>query len=289
MKRWQTWITLFFLAVLVFVIPPFVHLQNVYAYRSAHTVVSQQPTTISSRQVIDDALVLGHNVHVAGVVNEALVVIDGDVHLASTARVDIVVDLGGRVYFDPGAHVHEMMHLSLSTPFWNGALFGGVAILLLWCGTFLVSLGLVLIVVAIAWGLRKYAERPLEALERSVRRTGFAGLLTSVLTLAVSGLLVATLIGIPLAAMLVVLYLVMGIIGLSVVSIWLGEVFFRERLQDRPYWIHALAGASLLMAFSNIPLVGYVLFFIMWNVAIGVSMIWFWKLWISRRKRGKTS
>ena len=288
MKHWQTWITLLFLAVLVCFVP-FMHLQNVYAYRSAHTIVSQQPTTISNKEVIDDALVLGHNVHVTGVVNEALVVINGDVHLASTARADVVVDLGGHVYSEPGAHVNEMIHLSLSTPFWNGAMFGGVAVLLIWCGTFLVSLGLVLVLVAIAWGLRTHAEKPLETLERSVRRAGFAGLLTSVLTVAVSGLLVMTLIGIPIAAILVFFYWVLGIIGLSVVSIWVGRLFFRERLRDCSYWIHALAGASLLMAFCNIPLVGYVLFFIIWMIATGVSVIWCWRLWVSRRKRGKTS
>lgn len=286
MKRWLMWTGLAILVLLLCLIP-FLHFQNVYAYRSAHTIISRHATFIRNGQVIDDAFVLGHNVQVAGNVNEMIVVIDGDIHLLSTARTDVVVDLGGRVAFAPGAHVNKFIHISLRTPFWNGALVGVVAVLLLWGGTFLVSVGLALVAVAMAWGLRSDIQTPLQLLEQSVRRAGFAGLLTSVLALAISGLLVETLFGIPLAVVITVLYLGTGMVGLSVVAVWVGRLFFRNKMPDRPFWVYALAGVSLLIAFFNIPFIGIVLFLMMWMIAVGVSMIWFWKFWIIHRKRGR--
>jgi hypothetical protein len=286
MKRWLMWTGVAILILLLCLIP-FLHFQNVYAYRSAHTIISRHATFIRNGQVIDDAFVLGHNVQVAGNVNEMIVVIDGDIHLLSTTRADVIVDVGGRVAFDPGAHVNKLIHISLHTPFWNGAVIGIFSALLLWVGTFLVSVGLGLVAVAMAWGLRSDIQTPLQLLEQSVRRAGFAGLLTSVLTLAISGLFAATLFGIPLAVVMAVLYVGMGIIGLSVVAVWVGRLFFRDKMSDRPLWVYALAGVSLLIAFINVPFIGIVLFLMMWMIAVGVSMIWFWKFWIMHRKQGR--
>ena len=283
MNRLLTWTGLTLLILLLCSIP-FLHFQRVYAYRSAHTIISRHATFIRNGQVIDDALVLGHNVQIAGTVNEMIVVMDGDIHLLSTARVDVVVDLGGHVVFAPGAHVNKLIHISFRTPFWNGTIVGVFAVLLLWSGTFLVSVGLALMAVAMAWGLRSDLQTPLQMLEHSVRRAGFAGLLTSVLALAISGLLVATLFGIPLAVVLAVLYFGTGMAGFSVVAVWIGRIFFRDKMPDRPFWVYALAGVSLLTAFFNIPFIGIVLFVIIWMIAVGVSMVWFWKFWIMHRK-----
>ncbi len=286
MNRWLTWSGLTLLILLLCLIP-FLHFQNVYAYRSAHTIISRHATFIRNGQVIDDAFVLGHNVQVAGTVNEMIVVMDGNIRLLSTALTDVIVDLGGRVEFAPGAHANKLIHISLRTPFWNGALVGVVAVLFLWGGIFLVTVGLGLLAVAMAWGLRSDLQAPLQMLEQSVRRAGFAGLLTSVLTLAISGLLGATLFGIPLAVVMAILYIGVGMVGLSVVAVWVGRLFFRDKMPDRPLWVYALAGVSLLIAFFNIPFIGGVLFFIMWMISVGVSMIWFWRFWILHRKQGR--
>ncbi|SHK21838.1 hypothetical protein [Alicyclobacillus tolerans] len=285
-KRWWMGLAIGAVAVLVCLVP-FFHLRNVYAVRSAYTIFRQQNTSIARGQVVDDALILGHNVNLSGHVYEILAVINGNVHVTSSGSADILVDLGGQIFLDHGAHVHQLYHLSLSTPFWNGVLLGGMFALLLWMGMLVLSMGLLFITTIVAWVFQEYTVVPFNILKSSARTAGIAGLLMTVICLAVSGLLAVTLIAIPLAAVAVVLFVIAGILGLSVVALWIGDLFWRESNQKRPEWVRAMMGSSLMLAFCNLPWIGLLFFCIFWLIGIGTIALWLGEVWRKRGKRGK--
>lgn len=254
-----------------------------------HAVVSQQDTVIRRGQVVEDVLVLGGNATVAGHVTDILVVINGNVHLTPTATTGIVVDLGGTVQQDTGARVEAVYHLSLSTPFWSGALFGSTFIALLWVGMLALSIGLMLLAIMIAFGLRHQIAAPVKHIERSVRRVGLTGVLMTFAVLAMSALCAVTIVGLPVTAVILCLYLATGAIGCAVVSVWIGKLATRHWPSERSIWMLALIGSSLMMAFTNIPIIGALLFGLLWLIGVGSVTAWGSDAWKARRTSGKLS
>ncbi|WP_067618093.1 hypothetical protein [Alicyclobacillus acidiphilus] len=284
MKRWWVWIGIVVVVLLIIVVP-FVHMRNVLAVRQTDTLISQSTTTIPKGQSIADVVVLGHNVNVSGNVYELLFVVNGDIHLGPTARADMVIDLGGTVREAPGAHVNQLFHISLTTPFWNGALVGVLLAAMVWGGFLFLSIVMVMLSVIVTWVLRNRLHVPLNTMDRSIRKTGVIGLLTSIGAIAVIALLSITIIGIPLAGVFALVYAVVGVIGLGLVSLWLGKFAFRNSSTERPAWLMTLLGSSLLAAFCNIPFVGLVLFALFWCVGVGVTTVWGWNAWRTRKSR----
>lgn len=255
---------------------------------STEAIVRGRTTTIPANELVEDVLVLGHNVTVQGRVSEILVVLDGNVHLARGSSTHLVLDLGGTITQDPGAHVRAMYHLSLNTPFWNGALFGLTAALLAWGGMLVVSVGLIILSVLLSFTLRSGA-LPLGNQDKSVRWMGLLGFLVSVAVVAISSVFALSVLGIPLAAIVAVLYLVLGIVGFAMTSLWMGRLALRSSQQDRPYYVTALVGSILLTAFINIPFIGLLFFALMWFVGIGAATTWLRDSWrLIRRRRRQT-
>lgn len=258
------------------------------AQRSAHAgLIRTSATAVSPGQVVGDIVVVGHNLTIGGIADHVLVV-NGDVTLLPTARVDMVVDLGGTVHTSPGARVHALFHASLTDPFWSGALVAGLGALAAWGGLLAISIVLTLLLTVIAAALRETIRVPLAEMERSVRRVGLTGLFVSVGAIAFCALLAATLVGIPFAVLCFFLYAVAAMVGLAVVSVWIGRMVMNDPLQ-RPVWIVALVGVSLMVAFCNIPFVGLLLFCILWVVGVGVTTHWLWTLWSIRKGRRPSS
>lgn len=254
------------------------------SHSSREALVSERSTLIPQNESVEDVLVLGHNVTVAGRVSEILIVLDGNVHLKSHSDTRLVVDVGGTVTQERGAHVNAMYHFSLNTPFWNGALFGVTFALLAWAVMLAVSVGLVILAVLVAVAMRNQ-RIPLGNQDSSMRRMGVLGVLVSIVSLAVISILGLTLVGIPIATVIALLYLALGIIGFAMTSLWMGGVVLRMRERDRPNHVQTLVGAILLTAFMNIPFVGLLLFILMWFVGVGAATTWFSDFWRRTRRR----
>jgi hypothetical protein len=246
---------------------------------SREAVISPDATTIVRGQTVKDVVVVGNDATVAGRVSEVLLVLDGDVHLTSTARAGIVVDLGGHITADRGAQVDAIYHAAMSTPFWNGALFGVMFFLLAWAGMLIVEMGLLVLSVLIAHAFRRQIGVPLRFMEQSVRRTGITGVLISLAFLAVGALCALTIVGLPIAVVLLLVYLVGGVVGFSVVSLWVGNLALRNSVSERPVWVRSLLGTSLMMAFVSIPFIGLLLFCIFWLVGVGTTSAWLLRGW----------
>ncbi|SIS49665.1 hypothetical protein SAMN05421799_10123 [Alicyclobacillus vulcanalis] len=238
-------------------------------------------TDVLPGQSVGDIIVVGHDLTIGGTADHVLVV-NGNVDLLPSARVDTVIDLGGEVRTLPGATVHKLLHATLGNPFWSGAIVAGLGALLMWMGMLAAGIVLTAILTVIAAALRESIEVPLAELEKSARRAGLSGVFVTLAVLALSGLLAATLVGIPVAVVCLALYAVGAIVGLSVVSVWLGRMIAgRDRVRD--VWKAALAGVSFIVAFSSIPIIGQILFLVLWLAGVGVTAEWLWR-WRHRRK-----
>lgn len=248
-------------------------------------VVSQQSVTVARGQTVEDVVVLGHNATISGDVSEILLVVNGDIHLTSSAYTGMVVDLGGTITQDPGAHVNAIYRASLSTPFWNGVLFGASLMALLWLGMLAISIGMLVISVTIAWALRNQVNQPVLMISQSVKRAATMGFFLTLVFLALASLLALSIIGIPVAALLAGVYLVTGTVGFSVVSTWIGKLATRHSPTKRPVWQLGLIGSGLVIALVNVPVVGWLIFCMVWFVGVGAIVQWLSVSWRTRRKR----
>lgn len=246
-------------------------------------VVSRQAVNIPQGEVAEDVLVIGNDATVSGVVYDNLVVVGGDIHLTGTARAGVVIDLGGHLTQDPGAHANAVFTLSFRQPFLNSLAIGSALVVAVWALRLALSAGLVALPVIVSVVLRSHLAGPVSYMERSVRRTGLMGLLVSVLFLTLGAISAITVIGLPVTAILLCGYLVLGVVGLTGVSAWIGRMT-RFGTQERPVWLQTLLGSTFLMAFGNIPMVGPILLAIAWWVGVGAVTMWVWQGWQSQRK-----
>ncbi|WP_062305239.1 hypothetical protein [Alicyclobacillus sendaiensis] len=244
-------------------------------------LIRTSTTEVLPGQSVGDIIVVGHDLTIAGTADHVLVV-NGNVDLLPSARVDTVIDLGGDVRTLPGATVHKLLHATLGNPFWSGAIVAGLGALVAWMGLFAAGIVLTALLTVIAAALRESIEVPLAELEKSARRAGLSGVFVTLAVLALAGLFAATLVGIPVAALCLALYALGALVGLAVVSVWIGRMIVgRERARE--VWKAALCGVSFIVAFSSIPIIGQILFLVLWLAGVGVTAEWLWR-WRHRRK-----
>ncbi|WP_026974654.1 hypothetical protein [Alicyclobacillus contaminans] len=251
-------------------------------------VVSRHAVVIPAGEKAEDVLVIGNNATVSGTVTDTIVVLQGTVHLTSTARVDTVINVGGQVTEDPGAHVGAVYTLAFTQPFLNSLSLGVAMVVALWAVRLALSAALVAVPTVLALLVQARLHAPVSYLEKSVRRTGLTGLLATVGAAILCAITAIIIIGLPVTAVLLLLYTLVGCVGLTCVSYWLGGLTKIGRVQDGPIWLKTLVGATFMMAFGNIPVVGPVLLMVAWLVGIGCVTAWLWQRW-SSRKSGPSS
>lgn len=255
------------------------------AYASGHAIWSQSPTTVPAGQTVEDVVVIGNQADISGRVLDTVIVINGDVHLTSTAKADVVISIGGHIVQDPGARVHTLYSLSFSTPLRNSLEVSAVLLAALWSLRLAGSASLLLLPLLLSFLVKPMLNRTMVYIESSARRTLLTGLLASIGFLAVMALLALTIVGLPLAALLLLLYALLGLIGLTAVSTWIGKNVNPQSRQEKPLWLQSLIGAALIMAFSNVPLIGPFIFALLWILGIGASVSY---LWVSGSQLRKT-
>ncbi len=262
---------------------------TVFSFPVAHAetlprfMMSRQTTVIQQGQAIENVLILGHNVTVKGSVTQLLVAVDGNVHLTTSSVSGIVVDLGGQIQQDRGARVDSIYQMALHTPFWNGALFGGLSMMGMWAGMLVVEISLIVLSLLIHYALRHQMEAMLQPIESSVRRVGLMGVLITVAALAIGMLGAVTVIGLPITFLVFILYLIAGVVGFSIVSYWLGKLSLRHSPKAWPTWQTTFIGSGLIAAMASIPYLGLLLFLIFWLVGVGAITLWGSEAWKTRR------
>ena len=251
-------------------------------------LVSRHAITIPAQQAIDNVLVLGHRVTVAGRVQN-LVVWEGNVRLMPSARVGHLLDVGGTVRHAPQAAVKDMAVIGTNAVVGNTLLLGAGLTL----GLGMVRTLLSVLFFFIPWVLGSVLERWLEPLaaviESAPRRTGIRGFFVSMAVLGIGIALALTLVGLPISLLLGMGYLGAGFLGWTAVSRWVGAWVAPGWFPSRSRTSHILVGAGVLVASINLPVIGVFCWLGAWWMGIGALAEMLRRWYDGRRHGGENS
>ncbi|MDD9268518.1 hypothetical protein ACFPES_15880 [Paenibacillus sp. GCM10023248] len=250
----------------------------------AKGIFDHQDTVIPPNQTVDDVIVIGGDATILGNVSDAVIVINGGVELKSSARVDgFVLVIGGNVRQEKGAVVKdEVMNFSFDTSTQNSLFVGGGLIVGTWLTQLAISILLVLLSVLTVFVSKG---RMVAVIERARRAPGSLisiGFFSSLILSALSVLLLVTIIGIPLAVVIILFIAVAFIYGLAVLSLLVGSNL--QMTKGRSDWLIALTGASVIVSFINIPLIGALIFLVIVLFSTGIMTMLIRDKWRKKRR-----
>jgi hypothetical protein len=242
---------------------------------SAKSIFEHNSITVPAGETINDLYVVGGDASILGHVTGAVVVINGNLLIASSANVEgVVLVIGGKVQQEPGAKLaDDVYNLSLDNETQNSLLIGGGLVLGLWVMQLAASLLFVMIsVLILIIGKQKTATFIDKYRQESAGRLLYTGLLSCLILMAISILLIVTIIGIPLLIVVLIIMIAAFTIGGTVVSYRIGEQF--KGTSQKSDWIKVLIGASVIVAFANIPIIGWILIGLVMLISLGICTHW---------------
>ncbi|MBO7743068.1 hypothetical protein I8J29_02585 [Paenibacillus sp. MWE-103] len=250
---------------------------------SARSFFAHASTSVPAGQTVDDVYVVGGDADIRGHVTGAVVVVNGNLHFASTAKADgAIVVIGGRITQDEGAQTGDDIHnLTLDTGTQNSLLIGGGMIAGVWTLQLASSLLLIVLPVSVYFiGGRRASEWVKRQSGLSWKRQLYLGGISGVMLLAFSALCVVTIIGIPFLLLVLLILLAACVVGMTSLSYQIGGFLQEQWLPND--WVRLIVGATLIAAIANIPVIGWlaVLFFTLFS--LGAFTQWLASL---RRKK----
>ena len=231
-------------------------------------IAAQQDVTVGPDEVVEGLVLLEGTGVIEGTV-EGILAVDADVTISGpTAQVDRIFTISGSLTLADGAAVEDVFYTGTDVTGVDEALVTGelvnaqeelvgalaaivavliVLIIFIAIGAFIAALALTLLV--IAWGTEP-TRRAAATISNDVLKTIVVGLLMLVVPSLVIGLLFATIVGIPLAIGLAILWAIVWFLGQVVVAVWIGErILPRARTANRPYGA-AFLGMLILLLLS---------------------------------------
>lgn len=241
----------------------------------AASLFEHQDTTIPVNQTVEDVVVVGGDVSIAGTVKNAVVVVNGDVRFESTAVIKgAIVVIGGKLQQEEGATVtSDIVNIAFDDATSNSLIIGAGLIIGLSALKLCASIVMVVLpVLLVLFGKRRaiaFAERYRIAPRGKLLAIGFfAGLLL----VAASMMLLLTIVGIPLILLLAILFAAALALGLTVVGVAIGE---RIRFAtDKAAWVKCAAGAVILISMMNVPIIGLFIYIALALFSLGVATSW---------------
>lgn len=282
MKSIRSLIGLFIIFAMIFSIG-----QPVFA--ADRNVIDDEPIVIQSGQTVDNVVSFGHRTVISGHVRDAVIVLNGDLNLSSSAKVNgLVLVIGGHVHQAQGAHIGaEVYSFSFTNDRYNSFIIAGLLLLAGW--TLSLALSLLLIILSVVSGLllRKRLTIFTSPIKHAYGKLLVIGALTSIILAALILVLTFTIIGIPLAIVLCIIPLIFFFIGLTAVSELIGKAFVRN---DKPQgWLQKLCGASIVVAGMNIPFIGIFVWLALLWLSTGLMTMWFYDKLKRRPKKPKVN
>ncbi|MFC7392045.1 hypothetical protein [Scopulibacillus cellulosilyticus] len=253
------------------------------AFAAEKGIIKSKETVVPEHQKVEHVIVFGNDAHISGSVKNAVIVINGNLDIKRTANIHgFVLVVGGQIKQQAGAHVTEdIMSLNLNNKMQNSLILGIVLLLGNWLLRLAGSIVLVLITILAGILLRKRLN-PADIINKQVGRFMATGAIASLAIIAVTLLLLITIIGIPIGAILLLYTIISLIIGMAVLSKAVAERI--NGINDKPDWLLFLTGAILIVSVFNFPLIGFVIFLIVTWLSLGFSMKWIFDK-ITTRKR----
>lgn len=241
-------------------------------------------TIVPAGTTVHSVIVIGSNVYIAGNVEDEVFVLNGNATLAPTANVrDRVIVFGGQIRAEEGAYVGKGFYRIAANFVMPFSMLGfGFFILLLWFVEITITCGLLLLPVILAWGWQKKVEDLADIIQVRTNKTILLGFLGGIAVFVASSILVITIVGIPLAVILLLSVLVVSVLGLTGVCCALGRGLpFKTPFSERRSIIYTSYGAVMLALVFNVPIIGLFALIVSLIAALGSIII---KL--STRNRG---
>ena len=249
---------------------------------AAENVLHGQDTVLPEKQRVENVVIIGGNATIYGSVRDAVIVLNGDLNIKSSARIKgLVLVIGGKIIQEPGAQLTDnVLNINFNQATANSLFIGGIFVAGAWFFRFILSMMLIILPV-ITFLMAKDRLEPFVSVARlSLRRAFLIGVVINILFIAICILLSITIIGIPIVVLLLLFTLFVFLVGFTAVSQIVSE--WIPGISDKPAWLKVLGGALLLTAGINFPLIGVILLLSLFWVSLGSVTL----LFLGKRKHG---
>lgn len=251
--------------------------QPVQAAAVLHNPLKHQHTNISADEKVENVIAVGGDADIAGTVTDTVFVINGNVNIRSSAVIEgPVIVIGGKIQQAAGAKLQDnVINFSMDRKTQDTLLISGLIVLLIWLLQLAVSFLMVLVPTGIAAILSGRLEGYAGRLRTASGRTIVIGLLVCIISGAFAVLLVFTVIGLPLAFVLILLTGAAALYGMTTVHYMLGRRF--APASQRGIWKQTAVGSVLTAGVCNIPILGAITAAILACAGVGLSVLLLWE------------
>lgn len=243
--------------------------------------LSTKTVTVPAGKTVDNFFAIGQNAVINGTVRNMVLVVGGNLTIHSTARIDeLIVVIGGSVTEDKGSHATEnIFSFAWNKRVLDAFLFGGVILLSTSLAKLIVALILIL------FSTLSGQLIPESFIKQSLFgswKLWLTGLIAGIWILILIGILSVTIIGIPIAIVLLVLPFISFLILTGQMSRELGQRLIPER---QPTWLTTVLGAFFLSSVLGFPLIGLLFYFGVMVLSLGHLILWVTEHWQGRKDR----
>lgn len=225
---------------------------------------------VAAGDTIENAVVINGNIDIAGTVNDTVLVVQGDAVVSGTVAGTISV-VRGTLTLEPGSTVDDVMLIDSDLVRADGATvtgdiddrgldfsFGrGLAIfsMLWWIGMAIVAL---VAAAVFAWLGRKQLYGSVDTLKNDFVKSLITTIVMWILLPLGAGLILFTLVGAPLALLILLVVLpILWLLGMIVVGTWIGSYIIKPTDTGRAIG-SALLGTLIVLLVSLIPFVAVI-------------------------------
>ncbi|TWH46276.1 hypothetical protein [Sporomusa sp. KB1] len=235
-------------------------------------IISFSDVNVKPDEHVKSILVVGGNANIAGYVGDEVVVINGNVFLSSTANIKgHVIVLGGKISAEDGAVVREG-YFQYGGGFFaiSSLLTAGLIVTIIWFAQFIVTVALLIVPILTIWLRQSLIGEISQIVKDHKIKTLFLGILGIIAGLVIIAIFSLSVIGIPMALVLVFLMLVVMALGLGAICSSIGDnISSYLNVKGQKKYLGILSGSLLIALLFNIPLIGLLVLCLVVSVGFG--------------------
>lgn len=240
--------------------------------------VFEHNKTVNEGQRVENVFLYGEDGIISGLVTDDVVVINGNLNLARTARVNGTVFLvGGKLTQEPGAQVGKgVFHINFANENFNSLLLGFCAFGLIELAKLLLAILIFLISLTSLFVFKNRVKKAKLMLQSNTQKVGLLGLFATIGLGLIFAALTVTIWGIPVAVLLGLILLILLSVGLGALSSVIGELLLKSFAWGQKPFYQVLIGSLFLVALLNFPALGMlwgILVFIFATGALASSLL----------------
>jgi hypothetical protein len=245
--------------------------------------LNEKKTVLPANEKVDNVIVLGHDIVINGKVDISAIVINGNLKIAKTARINgIVLVINGSVIQEPGSFVKEnILAFKFEDDTMNHFLIAASLLIGSWLIRFILSVAIVLLSVLIGLLLKNKGEQSFSLLKDQTGKMLLVGAIASFVIIGIILLLIITVIGIPIAIILAIPPFIFFLIGLSMIGRMIGENLLLKFKTTN--WIILLTGSFVLVSLFNFPFFGWIIMLCVFWISTGLMIMWMRNKWLKTR------